>query len=207
MTVPTIELGDTARIAFGIGGGSNAGGAVDRSTFATVATVATFAFAPAFADADLRTGFAVSPASRLGRLVAASAGTGDAVDSGGGRVAAGFLAFEAFATATGLVFTFSVTAVGATVFGDLARVAGFTTGASAAFFSITTATSGVSVRDLRGAGFFAVAGVTAASFTGAGLRALLDGAFGLATGVFGAEAGVIKALEAVDFAVFFVVNL
>lgn len=36
---------------------------------------------------------------------------------------------------------------------------------------------------------------------------MLDGAFAWAVGAFGEEAGVVKALEAVDFAVFFVVNL
>ena len=128
----------------------------------------------------------------------------------GGRAVAGFLAFEgfeAFATTAGLVFAFSVTAVVVATFGDLARAAGFATGASAAFFSLETATSAVSVRDLRGAGFFGVAGVAAAGLSAAGLRALLDGAFGLVAGVLGAEAGVVMALEAVDFAVFFVVNL
>ena len=131
----------------------------------------------------------------------------------GGRAVAGFLAFEgfeAFATTAGLVFAFSVTAVvvvAVATFGDLARGAGFATGASAASFSLKTATSAVSLRDLRGAGFFGDAGVTAADFSAAGLGALLDGAFGLVAGVLGAEAGVVMALEAVDFAVFFVVNL
>ena len=50
------------------------------------------------------------------------------------------------------------------------------------------------------AGFFALDGAATACFSGNGLRALLDGAFA-------AMAGAFSAPEAVDFAVFFVVNL
>ena len=45
-----------------------------------------------------------------------------------------------------------------------------------------------------------MSGAATNGISGACLRVLLDGAFALV-------AGVIKALEAVDFAVFFVVNL
>jgi hypothetical protein len=79
--------------------------------------------------------------------------------------------------------------------------------AGTTFFGAITVTSGVFLTVLRGAGCFASTGASAACFSGTGLRALLAGAFALTAGVFGAEAGVVKALEAVDFAVFFVVNL
>ena len=52
-----------------------------------------------------------------------------------------------------------------------------------------------------------MSGAATNGISGAGLRALPDGAFALAAGAFCEEAGVVKALEAVDFAVFFVVNL
>jgi hypothetical protein len=72
--------------------------------------------------------------------------------------------------------------------------------AGGAFLALMITTAGVFVTVLRAAGFFSTTGAALAFFSVAGLRALLDGAFAL-------TAGVIKALEAVDFAVFFVVNL
>ena len=80
-------------------------------------------------------------------------------------------------------------------------------GAGAVFFTATAATSAVFLTVLSAAGFFTATGAAAACFSGTGLRALLDAAFALAAGALGEEACVVKALEAVDFAVFFVVNL
>ena len=192
-------MGGTGTTGFAVAGEAAAGGVVAFATFATFATVATFASAGALVDADLRTALTATPAARFGGLALVSAGVGV-------RAAAGSSTFDAFARDVGGRSAFAVAAVVAAGFGDFARGAGVTATA-AAFFTATTATSAVSLSVLRGAGFFAVAGVTAGGFSGAGLRALLDGAFALTAGAFGAEAGVVKALEAVDFAVFFVVNL
>ena len=161
-------------------------------------------------DADLRTALTATPAARFGGLALVGAGVGIGIGVGVGvgvGAGAGSLTFDTFATDVGARSTVAVATVVAASFGDFVRGAGVATAAAAAFFTATTATCAVSLSVLRGAAFFAVAGVTAACFSGAGLRALLDGAFALRDGAFSAEAGVVKALEAVDFAVFFVVNL
>ena len=188
MMVPTTALGGTfgaAGLAFGI-----------------AATVADFV---ALVDAG-----AVAALRLAGNFAASGAG---------GATAGAFLVLGVFATAGGVHFASTGAAVadfaafaktrlaGAGAAGGAAEATAGLTDTAAALFTATTATSPVFWAVLRGAGFFAGNGAAAACFSGAGLRALLDGAFALAAGAFGEEAGVVKALEAVDFAVFFVVNL
>ena len=185
--------------------------------------VPTTAFGGTLGAAGLAFGMAATDADFVALVDAGAVATlrfaGNFAASGAGGATAGtFLILGVFATAGGVHFASTGAAVddfaafAKTRLAGAGAAAGATAGASAsataaAFFTAATATSAVFWAGLRGAGFFAGTGAAAACFSGAGLRALLDGAFALAVGAFGEEAGVVKALEAVDFAVFFVVNL
>ena len=183
--------------------------------------VPTTALGGTFGAADLAFGVAATDADFVALVDAGAVATlrfaGNFAASGAGGATAGtFLVLGVCATAGGVHFASTGAAVddfaafAKTRWAGAGAAAGATAGASATaetFFTAATATSAVFWAGLRGAGFFAGNGAAAACFSGAGLRALLDGAFALAVGAFGEEAGVVKALEAVDFAVFFVVNL
>ena len=182
--------------------------------------VPTTAFGGTLGAAGLALGIAATVADFVALVdagaVAALRFAGNFAASGaGGATAGAFLVLGVFATAGGAHFASTGAAVADFAAFAKTRLAGAgaagvtagLTDTAAALFTATTATSSVFWAVLRGTGFFAGTGAAAACFSGAGLRALLDGAFALAVGAFGEEAGVVKALEAVDFAVFFVVNL
>ena len=194
MTVPTTELGGVV----GAVGFVLAAGVASAGFVALVAPCSV----GALARADLTAGLAASLSARFSGLALDGAGVGVTATAG-----AAFLVLGVFAACGGVRLASTGAALGDFAAFAKTRGAGAGATAGAAFCTATGATSAVFLTALRGAGFFAVVGAAAACFSGTGLRALLDGAFALAAGALAGVACAFKLLEAVDFAVFFVVNL
>jgi len=183
---------------------------------AGLAAFAGFASSGDLLGADFRSGLVAFGAARFSSRVSA-------VTVAGAATGVAFLppldvlVIFVSVVAAGGVSLFWAGAVAAAAFADLPAFAPIRVEAGAewligaiaraSFLGDTTATSVVILTVLRGAVCFAGTRESVASFSGIGLRALLAGAFAAMGNAFLGMAGVVKALEAVDFAVFFVVNL